>query len=291
MIVYLIQWNKGPDVAAEASYYNRSLERALQIVSAFSTERQSMTLGGLSETLRLPKATVLRLCATLMKYDFLRHDKDSKSYSLGLKLFELGAVVFSSFSLRKVASVHLITLQSRLWKTVFLGILQDDELVYIDKKESLDNPIRFASHVGTRRPPHFGMLGQALMAYLPADETERLMKKSPLTATTRKSITDEKAFRERLRKVREQGYAIDDAETIEGITGVAVPIRDFSGKVMAAVGVSFISSSENARSTEKIIKEMRKTAHDISQEMGHLGRGGGFGITGADGTVLGSDES
>jgi DNA-binding IclR family transcriptional regulator len=66
-------------VAAPASSYNRSLERALQIVSAFSTERQAMTLGELSETLRLPKATVLRLCATLMKYDFLQrkaHEKE-----------------------------------------------------------------------------------------------------------------------------------------------------------------------------------------------------------------------
>jgi IclR family KDG regulon transcriptional repressor len=278
-------------VAAEASYYNRSLERALQIVSAFSTERQTMTLGELSEALRLPKATVLRLCATLMKYDFLRHNKDSKSYSLGVKLFELGAVVFSSFSLRKVASVHLITLQSRLWKTIFLGILQDDELVYIDKKEPLDNPIRFASQVGTRRPPHFGMLGQALMAFLPADETERLLKKSPLAATTRKSITGEKAFRERLRKVREQGYAIDDAETIEGIMGVAAPIRDCRGMVMAAVGVSFISSSENARGIGRIIKEVRKTAHGISQEMDHRGIGGSFGTTGADGTALGLHES
>jgi len=91
--------------------------------------------------------------------------------------------------------------------------------------------------------------------------------------------------------VREQGYAIDSAEAIEGITGVAAPVRDFSGKVVAAVGVSFISSLENARGIDRIIREVRKTAQDISQEMGHLGVAGSFGAGGADGTVPGPDAS
>jgi IclR family transcriptional regulator, KDG regulon repressor len=278
-------------MAPEISYYNRSLERALQILSAFGAERQVMTLGELSETLRLPKATVLRLCATLMKYGFLRQNSDSRGYALGLKLFELGAVVFSSFSLRKVASRHLMSLQSRLGKTVFLGILQDDELVYIDKREPVENQIRFATQIGGRRPPHFGMLGQVLVAFLPSREADRLLKKSPLTATTRRSITNERIFRERLNKVREQGYVIDEAETIEGVTGVAVPVRDFTGKVVAGVGVSFISSSENARGLDKIIKAVSKTARDISREIGHLGMSGTFGDAGADEAMPGHGES
>lgn len=278
-------------MAPEASYYNRSLERALQILSVFSAERESMTLSQLSETLGLPKATVLRLCATLIKYDFLRQSKKSRSYSLGIKLFELGAVVFSSFSLKKVASGHLAKLQMKLGKTVFLGILQDDELVYIDKKEPLENPIRFASHVGARRPPHYGMLGQAMMAYLPAQEIERLLEKKPLAATTRKSITHAAALTERLARIREQGYVIDDAETIEGITGVAAPVYDFTGKVVAAIGVGFISSSGNARTVQKVIKEVRKAAHDISREVGHIGRTGGFGTFAVEGDELASDDA
>jgi DNA-binding IclR family transcriptional regulator len=126
---------------------------------------------------------------------------------------------------------------------------------------------------------------------LPDPEVDRLLQKRPLAATARKSITSNTAFKQRLRKVREQGYAIDSAEAIEGITGVAAPVRDFSGKVVAAVGVSFISSLENARGIDRIIREVRKTAQDISQEMGHLGVAGSFGAGGADGTVPGPDAS
>ena len=253
-------------------FYNRSLERALKILCVFDASRQTLTLSQLSHLLDLPKATVSRLCSTLIKYDFLGYNQQSKQYSLGLKLFELGSVVFSSFSLRRVASRHLTELQSKLGKTVFLGILQDCDLLYIDKKEDFRNPIRFASDIGTRRPPYFGMLGQALMAFLPDKEVDRLLQKCPLIPSTRKSITKEKGFRDKLRTVREQGFAIDEETALDGITGVAAPIRDFTNRVVAAVGVGFISLSEDSKGLKKIVKDVLRTAHTISQELGYLNR-------------------
>jgi len=254
------------------TFYNRSLERALKILCTFNTTRQVLTLSQLSDILDLPKATVSRLCSTLIKYDFLGYNHESKQYSLGLKLFELGSVVFSSFSLRRVASRHLTELQSKLGKTVFLGILQDDEVLYLDKKEAFRNPIRFASDIGTRRPPFFGMLGQTLMAFLPDGEVDRLLQKSPLAAFTKKSITNEREFRDRLRKVREQGFAIDEETALDGITGIAAPVRDFTNKVVAAVGVGFISLSVDSKGLKRIVKDTLRTAQTISQELGYLDR-------------------
>ena len=117
-------------------YNNKSLERALQILSIFNAEQSRFTLGELTAAVRMPKATVLRLCSTLTHYDFLLFNKEARQYSLGLKLFELGSIVFASFSLRRIAAPHLINLQTKLGKTVFLGILQEGQLVYIDKKEN-----------------------------------------------------------------------------------------------------------------------------------------------------------
>jgi IclR family KDG regulon transcriptional repressor len=251
-------------------FYNRSLERALQILCVFNVEMQSLSLGEISSAVDLPKPTVFRLCSTLTKYDFLRYDSSTKQYSLGLKLFELGGVVFSSLSLRRLASPYLDRLQSRVAKTIFLGVLRDDELIYIDMKEDLRNPIRFASHIGRRRPPYFGMFGQLLMAYLTESEVDRILKKHPLTSITRKSITDLKAFRQRLKRIREQGYFIDEEEAIEGITGVAAPIRNFNGNIVAAIGAGFISSSVNRKEVGKIKNEVLRTAQEISEELGHL---------------------
>jgi len=253
-----------------ASFYNRSLERALQILCAFNAGRRTFNLSQLSQSLDLPKATVLRLCSTLIQYNFLAYNKQSKQYSLGLKLFELGGVVFSSFSIRKAASPHLTQLQSGLGKTVFLGILEDAQLVYIDKKEALGDQIRFASDIGTHRPPHFGMLGQTLMAFLEDHEVDRLLEDIPLRPFTRRSITDNEAFKERLQKIRKQGFHVDREEAFEGVTGIGSPVFDFTGKVVAGIGVGFISSSEDLKGLKRITREVLKTAQMISYELGYL---------------------
>ena len=251
-------------------FYNRSLERALKILCAFRRDSQALTLSELSKILGLSKATILRLCSTLLKYHFLGYNTQTKQYSLGLKLFELGGIVYSSFSIRKAASPYLNQLQSKLGKTVFLGILQDGQLVYIDKKEDLQKPIRFSSDIGTYRPPYFGMLGNILMAYLNDEEVDRIIQKHPLQPFTKKSIKGIEAFKERLRKIRRQGFYMDKEEALDGVTGIGAPIRDFTGKVIAAVGVGFISSSEDSKGLRKITEEVLNTSQRISYELGYL---------------------
>jgi len=258
------------DAKTEKSFYNRSLERALQILCIFNTERQALTLGRIAELVKLPKATTMRLCLTLLDYDFLRYDEQTKQYSLGLKLFELGSVVYSTFSLQRIASPYLTRLQLKLAKTVFLGVLQTDELVYIDKRDDPRNPIRFASHIGIKRPPYFGMLGQLLMAYLPESEVDRLLKKIPLVFLTKRSITDVAEFKKRLKAIRKDDYFIDEEGAIEGIAGISAPIRDFTGSVIGAIGVGYIFSSVDEKEKDLIIEEVRATAREISQELGYI---------------------
>jgi DNA-binding IclR family transcriptional regulator len=252
-----------------ASFYNRSLERALQILGAFNTERQSLGLGQLSDILKLSRPTIFRLCSTLQEYGFLIQDHESKRYSLGIKLLELGSIVLNSFSLRAIASPHLSRLQMSLGKTIFLGIHEHEELLYIDKRESPESRITFTAHIGARRRPYWGMLGSVLMAYLPDEEIERLLEKSPLIPITRKSITRKDKFIEWLHQVREQGFAVDVEGTLEGITGVGAPIRGFSGKVVAAVGAAFISTSADSRKLKRTVKEIVATALTISKELGY----------------------
>lgn len=251
------------------TFYNRSLERALQILNAFSGERSELSLGQIAETLDLSKATILRLCSTLVKFGFLRQDQESKKYCLGFKLFELGSIVVSSSSLTRIASPHLTELESKLGKTVFLGILEEGELLYVDKREGAKDGIRFTSSAGKRRPPYWGMLGPALMAHLPEKEVDDLLARRPLVATARKSLTKNEQFKEWLRQIREQGFVVEDETAFEGIGGAAAVIRDFSGKVTAALGVGYISSSVDSKTLKKIIKEVTGTASTISRELGY----------------------
>ncbi len=263
----------------EAGFYNRSLERALQILNVFGAQeqtgaKQSLSLAQLSETLNLPRATVLRLCATLVNYDFLRQNPDTKRYSLGLRLFELGSLVFYSFSLRKTAGPFLDQLQVKLGATVFLGILEKDELLYVDKREDPKNPISFTSKIGTRRPPYWGMLGPAIMAQLPEKEIERLLEKKPLAVTAKRSHTKKEEFLGWLRQIKQQGYAIDIETAMDGISGVGAPIYDFTGKVVAAIGIGFISSSLDQQDIKKAVKEIVDTAMSVSRELGYIEKRG-----------------
>jgi len=264
---------KSSEIEKGKPFYNRSLERALSILNALSSERPILSLAQLSETLNLSRATVLRLCSTLISFGFLRQDPLSKHYSLGLRILELAKCVSDSFSLRKIASSHLDILQTKLGKTIFLGVLDKDELLYIDKIDDPRNPISFTSKVGTRRLPYWGMLGAVLMAYLPDKEIKRILQKQALTAFTSKSITRKEEFIKWLSKVRSQGHVVEVEMALDGITGVAAPIFDHTGKVIAGVGIGFISSSVKRKELDRIIKEVARTTLANSKELGYTGEG------------------
>ncbi len=250
-------------------FYNRSLERALQIMIAFGGDRKSLTLGQLSDALDLSKATVFRLCATLVNYGFLRQDREQKQYSLGVKLFELGSIVASSFSLAGIAAPHIARLQLDLGKTVFLGVLDEGELLYLDKREGLKEPISFTSNVGSRRPPYWGMLGLTLMAFLQPEEVDALLVAHPLVATTKDSFPDAESLKTALRSIRDAGYAVDEGRSIEGVGGVGAPIRDYTGKIAAALGIGFIHLSVDPDQVRRITTRLLQAASAISADAGY----------------------
>ena len=249
-------------------FYNRSLERALQILDAFCWEHRVLTHTQLAEMLALPRPTIARLCSTLVRYGYLAKDPDSNQYSLGMRLFQQGSIVSYSFSVRAAASRHLTQLHKETGRTIFLGILDNGDLLYIDKREDARNAITFTSTIGTRRPPHWGMCGPMLMAYLPDSEVERLLQKAPLNGPTKKSITDKEEFKAWLRKVREEGFAIDDEATFDGIIGFAAPVRDFRGEVVASIGIAQISSVLGSREIDRIVGQVLKTTEAVSRELG-----------------------
>ncbi len=149
----------------------------------------------------------------------------------------------------------------------------EDQLVYMDKREG-NGMIRISSDIGWRRPLHYGMLGMVLMAYLNPEEATRILTKYPLEAHTPFSITDKNAFNLRLEKIREQGYLTEKEEAVEGIIGIAAPIRDYSRQVVAALGVALTMGQRNLKTgTERIyeiVNLMKKTCDDISSDLGYM---------------------
>jgi IclR family transcriptional regulator, KDG regulon repressor len=247
-------------------FYNKSLERALKILCSFDFGKQEQTLTELAHTLGLPKSTAHRLVSTLTDYHFLQYDQASQRYCLGLRIFGLGSVADHSLSLKRIVAPFLTELHARLNKTVALAVLRDDELVYIDKREDWRHPVK-STEMGRHRPPHFGMFGQLLMAFLPEEEVDRILKKSPLVAYTKRTIAKQAEFKARLRAIRKQGYVIDDGQVFDGVTGIAAPIKDSPGKVVGGIGVSLITAAEDKAGVKKIIKELVETTEAVSEHL------------------------
>ena len=146
----------------------------------------------------------------------------------------------------------------------------EDHLVYVDKREG-DGMIRISSDVGWRRPLHYGMLGMVLMAGIESREVDRILGNCPLKAHTPFSITDADAFSLRLEEIRVQGYVIEKEEAVEGLFGIAAPIKDYSRQVVAALGIARPVGQRNLKEgLDRTIDLVKKTCDMISSDMGYL---------------------
>lgn len=251
-------------------YRVQALERALDILECFSFQHRKLSLTDIVNRTGLNKTTVKRLVANLTTRGYLQLEPQSKMYHLGIRLFEMGGIVFSSFSLRQAAGYPMTRLQTKTGATVLLGVRMDDQLVYVDKREG-DGMIRISSDIGWRRPLHYGMLGMILLAGMDPKDVRKILKKTPLQAHTPFAITDPNAFSLRLEQIRDQGYVLEKEEAVEGVFGIAAPIRDYSRQVVAALGIALpLSSSDRSQYLNQLIKTVKQTAETISSDLGYL---------------------
>jgi IclR family KDG regulon transcriptional repressor len=251
-------------------YRVQSVDRALDILDCFSFQNREMNLSDVVRKTGLNKTTAKRLISNLADRGFLQQDPVTKQYQLGMRLFELGGIVFSSFSLRQAAAHTLNQLQNETGSTVLLGMAIDNQLVYVDKREGL-GPIRISSDIGWRRPLHYGMLGMLLMAYLDPKDVKQVLKKTPLEKHTPYSITDEAAFSLRLEQIRSQGYLMESQEAVEGVIGISAPIRDYSRQVIAALGIALTSGERHQKTDiQRCVGLVRKACDDISSNLGYM---------------------
>ena len=251
-----------------ADFYSiRAVDRAIQVLNCFSFQEREHTLGELARLTKLSKSTVFRIIQTLEKQKFITFDPFSNRYSLGMKLFELGGIIFSSLSLRKAASRFLDQLEAKLNHIVLMGIFEEGELVYIDKREGSDL-FQVTSEIGKRRPPYFGMLGKTLMAFLSEDEVDDLLKRYPLQKVGPRSITNPKKFKNSLRDIRKKGCICEYGEAWDGIIGIAAPIRNYLNKVVAAVGTALPAFSATDQIVKETIHFVNETANGISAALG-----------------------
>jgi DNA-binding IclR family transcriptional regulator len=250
----------------------QTIERISAILDLVGENHQGVSIRDLSSQLGLAKGTVHRLLSSLAYFGYIRQDSASRNYYLGLKLLDLAGRLESQLDLRKIADPLLHSLAEKSKETVHMAVLDQGEVVYIEKVESPlgTGGLRMASRVGARNPAHSCAVGKVLLSYLSEGELQDFISEKRLAVRTPNTISSARALRRELRTVRVRGYALDDEENEEGIRCVAAPVFGASGDPVAAVSVSgpaFRMTKEVIQNVMK--KEVVEVAAEISRRLGY----------------------
>ncbi|NPV51967.1 MAG: IclR family transcriptional regulator [Firmicutes bacterium] len=247
-----------------------SVAKALQILTLFGIDKPKWRVTEIARELGMQKSTVHRLLATMQEYGFVRKDTEGAHYSLGLRIFELGSLVFSTLDLRNIAVSYLHKLSNQCGETVHIGVLNEVEVMSIESVET-QSGLKSTIIVGKRAPLYCTGVGKALLAFLPADERNKIIDRLQFQKFTANTIIDKEVLTKELDDIRSRGYAVDNMEHEVGVRCIAAPIWDRTGKVVASLSVS----GPSIRITEERIPELARlvvsTTKDISAELGAHG--------------------
>ena len=237
-----------------------SVSRAFDIIAAVAESgSRGLPFARIVEKTGVPKASAHRLLRELADISVLSFDPATRNYRGGILLARLGAGVTIDYDLRSIARPHLEALQQETGHVATLGIRNDDEGVYVDKIEPTDFGIRLHSEVGKAFPLHCTAMGKVLLAHAPADDVRRIVKRK-LRAFTKHTITDARALRAELDRVRDVGYALDCEEITRGLMCVAAPVFDAQGGIAGAMSCTFQSYVNADRGIESEIDAVLRHA-------------------------------
>lgn len=244
-----------------------SVAAALRLLKVFSAEEPEMGITVLSKRLDLAKSTVHRMATTLVSEGFLEQNPQDGRYRLGLSLFALGTLVRRRMDVSKQARPHLDKLREQTNETVHLAVFDQSDIIYLFNLES-HQAIGMRSYLGVRKPAFCTSEGRAILAFSSPELLARVMRQG-LKARTPKTKTDTASLLKTLEEVRHKGYAMDDEESEEGMRGIAAPIRDASGAVVAAVGLAGPVQRLTMKNLRSFIPLVVSTADGISVRIGY----------------------
>lgn len=245
----------------------QSVERTFDILETLAQQKEGCRITELVKKLRLKISTVHNQLKTLVQRGYVEQDNQTLKYKLGQKTFLLAQNYSTNDKLICSAKPYLEKLNEKCGDLVFLGVLNNHDLICSTTVES-NQPLSVSPNQVWRDKCHSTASGKILLAYCSPEELRSVLKKHGLKKFTRKTITNFRALKIELKKVRRQGYAISQNESVEGITSLGVPIRDFSGKTIAALGISAPTVRMQRHRRQELLKMLKNTAFKISSALG-----------------------
>ncbi|HET7579200.1 MAG TPA: IclR family transcriptional regulator [Bacillales bacterium] len=244
-----------------------SVKNALRVLRSFSMDEPEKTISDLAVSLGLGKSTVSRLMSTLASEEFVIKDPDTHRFRLGLSVLTLGGIITSNLEINKEAAPVVNHLVNDLDETAHLAILDGTDTIYIHKEEC-NHSIRILTYLGKRNPAYCTSSGKVLLAHSDEDVVEKVVENG-LEKYAKNTITDPNKLCSALKKIKERGYASSTDEILEGVTSIAAPIRNYTGKVVAAITVVGPSQRIRQHKIPIYAKKIMDASKEASERLGY----------------------
>lgn len=242
----------------------QTVTRAFAVLELLS-KHHALSAAGVNKELGYHRSTTYRLLGTLKQLNYIRKDEKTGLYSLSPKILTLASTVTEQRSLTETARPFLEDLQECNRETVHLAILDNDELVYLDKIESSRGlRVVMGSRTGNRAPLYCTGIGKVLLSSLSEKELNHYISLTELKRFTTSTITETDALIAEIDSVKRKGYALDREEHEIGVFCVAAPVKNPHGRTMASLSVSMPSVRRTDELQEQLIIDVLSTAEKIS---------------------------
>jgi DNA-binding IclR family transcriptional regulator len=254
---------------AEIAGGELSSRNVLDCLNTLAEEPDGLSLTELAKRLGTSVATVSRTASTLREAGFLSRREESKTYTLGPKLLELGVSVLRRFPVAELALIPMGEAARATRRNVYLGVPLDDRVLFLHGV-SLVGDVLVSSPIGHSMPLHATAGGKSILAFLPDLQIRRICG-TGLESFTPQTIDDTAELRSDLANIRSQGFAEACEEFAAGICAIAVPVFDNSRRVNATVAFGFLPSAEHTPAlTSELLPFLQKCASEISWRLGYV---------------------
>lgn len=246
-----------------------AVTRALDILELFLDGDGTLSAPDIVRRLQLPRTTVHELVTTLAARSYVVPVEDRPGrYRLGVRVYQLGSRYAEQLDLAREGQEVARSVAETCGETVHVAVLDGSQVLYVAKVDST-HAVRMVSAAGRSLPAHCTAVGKMLLASLPEDELDaRLGASAELVAMTPNSITDPAVLRAELAAVRAAGLALEQRESNADVSCVAAPVRDRSGRVVAALSISVPMIRWSQERLEELGPLASKGAADLSGRLG-----------------------
>lgn len=246
----------------------QSIARAFAIAEEIARNRDGISLAELSKRVGLHNSTTFHLVKTMVQLGYASQLADSRKYRIGRRMFTLAAGALDEIELVNVATPLLEKLTGATGEYSHFAIRSGEQIVVVAKTAGT-GIFQMVDRTGAVRPAHATALGKVLLAAYPPPRFERYLQNCELQRYTAKTIAEREALRREIEEVRRKGLAFDDGEFDAEARCVAVPVRDFTGRVAGAIGMSGPMWRLSLQALQEKSKYVREAAVGLSAELGY----------------------